>query len=76
MSKICKNCSHWACQDWDPLNHECFLEHGPASGVGDGGYTDASDCPDYDGPEKPNTGRFLINTYSVEAVPGRFNSWY
>ena len=55
MAKICKNCSHWACQDWDPLNHECFLEHGPASGVGDGGYTDASDCPDYDGPEEDDS---------------------
>lgn len=51
MSRICKRCSHWVNQDWDVFNYECFLEHGPASGVGDGGYTDADDCPDYDGPD-------------------------
>jgi hypothetical protein len=43
----CQDCQYWTFQDWDPLNRECFKEHDPE----DGGYTDASDCPDYDGPE-------------------------
>ena len=43
----CRDCYHWNFESWNPFGHECSLEHN----VDDGSRTDASDCPDYDGPE-------------------------